>query len=88
MAGKPEDRDPLGDIKNGKPDGYVRSVGKARRRRSDAKPGPKPDYHKSVALATRVPADLGDWVYAQAKAEGLSVSAWLRETLTRFRSEG
>ena len=87
MAGKPEDRDPLEDIKNGKPDGYVRSVGKARRRRSDAKPGPKPDYHKSVALATRVPEDLAAWVHDQAEAAGMIVSAWLRETLTTFRSE-
>ena len=69
------------------PESYPQGVGGARRRRSDAKPGPKPDYHQSVALATRVPEDLAAWVYAQAEASEVSVSAWLRNLLEISRSE-
>ena len=79
-GGKPEDRDPLA--------GYIGSLGAGRQRRSDAKAGLKPDYHKGAVLSVRVDGDLAAWVKAQAKADGVSVNSWLRDLLESLRSRG
>jgi hypothetical protein len=38
-------------------------------------------------LQTHVPAELADWVGAQAKREGLPVAIWLRRLLLREQGE-
>jgi len=78
--GKPEDR-PI-------PTGYLPSLGTGRKRRRDARPGLKPDYHRSITLSVRVDDDLALWVKGQAKAEGISVNSWLRDLLENLRSRG
>jgi len=80
--GKPEDR-PIPT-----PTGYLPSLGTGRKRRRDAKPGPKRDYHKGTTLTVRVDDDLALWVKGQAKAEGISVNSWLRDLLENLRSRG
>ena len=77
-GGKPEDRDPLA--------GYVGSLGTGRQRRSDAQPGPKPDYHRGAVLSVRVDGDLAAWVRGRAEADGVSVNSWLRALLANLRS--
>lgn len=86
MVGKPPglppgERDPL--------ETYVQSVITSRKRRRDAKPGPKPDYHKRKAvLSVRVDDDLAEWARRQAETEGLSMNAWLGNLLENLRSQG
>jgi len=78
--GKPEDR-PI-------PTGYLPSLGTGRKRRRDARPGPKRDYHKSTTLTVRVDGDLAAWVRGQAEAQGMTINAYLRELLQNLRSRG
>jgi len=80
--GKPEDR-PIPT-----PTGYLPSLGTGRKRRNDARPGLKPDYHKGAVLSVRVDGDLAAWVRGQAKAKGISVNSWLRDLLENLRSRG
>jgi predicted HicB family RNase H-like nuclease len=64
----------------------VESIGQVgqRARRRDATGRARRDYHKDTAtLAVRVPVNLADQVKRQAKADGMSVNAWLLALIER-----
>ena len=67
--------------KESPPERYTETLAIGRKRRKDAT-GQKKDYHKGTqTLAVRLPDSLAAEVRARAKAEGLSVNAWLAEQI-------
>jgi len=65
-------RDPLAGGQS-----YAERLSKVRRRA---------DYHRSATLSVRIDEDLAAWVRGQAKAQGVTVNAYLRDLLENLRS--
>ena len=57
---------------------------KLRKRRSDYKGGDLKDYHKTKVLAARVNGEIATKVKAAAKAEGISVNAWMVRFIEKY----